>query len=146
METMGWIAEKSFALRFQVSFFFRKDLKRDVWSNSKTRNSQIFIPGFAPALLVTRIVPVLLWSIRIAAVVGRRRWRWNVLGHGTGTTRHHGEITPTLLQHRHLRVLSHDLQKTFLALFFLLTLSGFQSLATLALALLNLLDLASGKC
>jgi hypothetical protein len=101
----------------------------------------------ASALLITRIVPVPLGSIRIAAVVGRRRRRWDVLGHACGGARHHGNITP-ILQHRHLRVrvLSHNLQKTLLAFFFLLALPGLESLAALALALLDLLDLASRRC
>jgi hypothetical protein len=45
-----------------------------------------------------------------------------------------------------VRVLSHNLQKTLLAFFFLLALPGLESLAALALALLDLLDLASRRC
>jgi hypothetical protein len=111
----------------------------------KTYAFQVLIRGLASALLITRIVPVPIRSIRIAAVVGGWRRRWNVLGHASGTARHHGKITP-ILQHRHLRVLSHDLQKTFLAFFFLLALPGFDSLAAFALALLDLLDLTSRQC
>jgi hypothetical protein len=111
----------------------------------KTYAFQVLIRGLTSALLITRIVPVPMRSVWIAAVVGRRRRRWNVLGHASGTARHHGKITP-ILQHRHLRVLSHDLQKTFLAFFFLLALPGFDSLAAFALALLDLLDLTSRQC
>ena len=110
--------------------------------NSESHASHVFVPGLASAPLVTRIVPVPLGSIGIAAVVGRRRRRRDVLGHASGAARHHGNITP-ILQHRHLRVLSHDLQKTLLAFFFLLALPGLESLAALTLALLDLLDLAS---
>jgi hypothetical protein len=113
--------------------------------NLEPYTSQIFVPGLASASLISRIIPVPLRSIRVAAVVGRRRRRWDVLGHASGSARHHGKITP-ILQHCHLRVLSHDLQKTFLAFFFLLALSGLDSLAAFTLALFDLLDLASRQC
>ena len=123
---------------------FGQASNRPGW-NLESCSSQIFIRGFASTLLIARIVPVPLRSIRVAAVVGRWWRRRDVLGQASGAARHHGKITP-ILQHRHLRVLSHDLQKTLLAFFFLLALPGLESLAALALALFDLLDLASGQC
>jgi hypothetical protein len=85
-------------------------------------------------------------SIRVPAIVGLRRWWWrSIHRHGSCAAGHHGQIAAGLLEHSELRVLGHDLHHALFFFFFLLTLFGLKPLTAFALALLDLLDFASGR-
>jgi hypothetical protein len=85
-------------------------------------------------------------SIRVATIVCRRRRRRRVHGHCSRAAGHHGQRAAGLLQHGELRVLGHDLHHALFLFFCLLTLLGLHPLTAFALALLDLLDFASGRC
>lgn len=95
---------------------------------------EVLVERFLSASLIPR-------GVGVATVVcGRRRRRRSVHWHGPSSARHHGHRAAAVLQHSELRVLRHYCQHTLLAFLFLFALSCLDTLAALALALLDLLD------